>query len=155
MAQLPGREPYAGLNVNNVPSPTVLRATLLQFLRYGLAGGVAALTHLVVLVVLTEVVRLPATLASAVGFSCAVPVNYVLQHRFVFNRRSRHLVFFPRYLSITLLTLGLNTVLFWLLTEGLGVFYVVSQVITIGLIVPLNYVLNRAFTFSDLVAERT
>jgi putative flippase GtrA len=54
-----------------------------------------------------------------------------------------------------LLTLGLNTVLFWLLTAGLGLFYVASQIVTIALIVPLNYVLNRSFTFSDLAAQRS
>lgn len=129
------------------------RATLLQFLRYGLAGSAAAATHLIVLVLLSEIARTPETLASAVGFCCAVPVNYALQHRFVFNRSSQHLLFFPRYVSITLLTLGLNTLLFWLLTSGLGLFYVASQVVTIGLVVPLNYLFNRHFTFARLAAD--
>jgi putative flippase GtrA len=131
------------------------RATLLQFLRYGLAGGAAAATQLAVLVLLTELARTPSTLASAVGFGCAVPVNYALQHRFVFNRSRRHLLYFPRYVSITLLTLALNTGLFWLLTDGLGLFYVASQVVTIGLIVPLNYALNRYITFTDLASQRS
>jgi putative flippase GtrA len=130
------------------------RDTQLQFLRYGLAGGAAALTHLVVLVLLTELAHVAPTLASALGFTCAVPVNYALQHRFVFNRSRQHLLFFPRYVSITLLTLGLNTGLFWLLNTGLGLYYVASQVVTIGLIVPLNYVLNRCVTFNDLAAQR-
>ena len=51
--------------------------------------------------------------------------------------------------------MALNVGLFWLLTSGLGVYYVLSQIITIGLIVPLNYVLNRSFTFSDLAAQRS
>ena len=131
------------------------RDTLLQFLRYGLAGGLAAATHIVVLVVLTEFAMANPTLASAVGFGCSIPVNYALQHRFVFNRSRQHLRFFPRYVSITLLTLALNTGLFWLLTEGLGLFYVASQVVTIGLIVPLNYALNRCFTFSALAPVAT
>ena len=130
------------------------RDTLLQFLLYGLAGGAAALTHLIVLVLLAELAHFPPTLASALGFASAVPVNYALQHRFVFNRSSQHLLFFPRYVSITLLTLGLNTGLFWLLNTGLGLYYVTSQVVTIGLIVPLNYVLNRCVTFNDLAAQR-
>ena len=112
------------------------RATLLQFVRYGLSGSAAAVTHLIVLVVLTELGGVPSTLASALGFVGALPVNYGLQHRFVFNRSRRHTVFFTRYLAVTLLTLALNTCLFWALTSGLGVFYVASQIITIGLIVP-------------------
>jgi putative flippase GtrA len=131
------------------------RDTRLQFLRYVLAGGAAAATHLAVLVLLTELVRIPSTVGSAVGFGCAVPVNYALQHRFVFNRSRQHLLYFPRYLSITLLTLALNTGLFWLLTDGFGLFYVASQVVTIGLIVPLNFTLNRCIAFTDLASQRS
>ena len=103
------------------------RTILLQFVLYGLSGSAAAATHLLVLVVLTELGGAPSTLASAVGFICALPVNYSLQHRFVFNKSRQHTVFFMRYLAVTLLTLGLNTCLFWLLTTGLGIFYVASR----------------------------
>ena len=89
------------------------RATLLQFLRYGLSGSAAAAIHLLVLVVLTELVGAPSTLASALGFVCALPVNYSLQHRFVFNKSSGHILFIPRYVTVTLLTLAFNTCLFW------------------------------------------
>lgn len=132
-----------------------LRPTLLQFLRYGVAGSAAAATHLAVLVLLTELTAVPSTLASALGFACAVPVNYALQHRFVFNPgSSRHLLLFSRYVAVTLLTMALNVGLFWLLTSGLGVFYVLSQIITIGVIVPLNFAINRSYTFADLATGR-
>ena len=39
------------------------------------------------------------------------------------------------------------------LTTGLDVFYIVSQIITLGIIVPLNFIVNRSFTFADLAAE--
>jgi putative flippase GtrA len=129
------------------------REILLQFLRYGLSGATAAATLLFVLVVLTELVGAPSTLASALAFASAVPVNYALQHRFVFNKRRRHGRFFGRYVGVTLLTMALNTGLFWALTTGLGVFYLVSQIITIGVIVPLNFVINRSFTFADRTVQ--
>jgi putative flippase GtrA len=129
------------------------RATLLQFVRYGLSGSAAAATHLLVLVVLTELVGAPSTLASALGFVCALPVNYGLQHRFVFNKSRQHTVFFTRYVTVTLLTLALNTFLFWALTSGLGLFYLASQIITIAIIVPLNFAVNRSFTFVDFAAQ--
>jgi putative flippase GtrA len=126
---------------------------MLQFVLYGLSGLAAVATLLLVLVALTELGGVPSTLASAVAFLCALPVNYGLQHRFVFSRSSRHGVFFTRYLVVTFLTAALNTCLFWVLTSGLGLFYVASQIITIGLIVPLNFAINRSFTFADLAAE--
>jgi putative flippase GtrA len=130
------------------------RATLVQFLRYGLSGATAVATLLVALVVLTEVAGAPPTLASVLAFGCALPVNYALQHRFVFNRNRQHRQFFARYVGVTLFTMALNAGLFWVLTAALGVFYVASQVITLGVIVPLNFVINRSFTFADLATER-
>ena len=41
-----------------------------------LSGGAAVATHLAVLIALTELAGMPSTLASAVGFAYAVPVNY-------------------------------------------------------------------------------
>lgn len=126
-----------------------MRALLAQLVRYGLAGSAAALTHLVVLVLLVELAGCPKTLASALGFAAATPVNYGLQHRFVFRRRGRHGRFLARYLGVTGATLGLNTVLFALFTTGLGVPYLPAQVGTIGIIVLVNFTLNRQFTFAS------
>ena len=107
------------------------------------------------LVVLVEVALSPAVMASWLGFSCGSIVNYALQHRFVFSRSSCHGLHFRRYVAVTLATMALNTALFWVLSSGLGVFYVASQVITIGCIVPINFMINRNFTFADLPVRRS
>ncbi|HSA79715.1 MAG TPA: GtrA family protein [Geminicoccaceae bacterium] len=124
------------------------RRTLVQFTRYGLSGGAAAATHLAVLVVLIELAASPPILASVLGFACATVVNYALQHRFVFARSRGHASYFPRYLAVTLATMTLNTLLFWTLSSGIGIHYLASQVITIGVIVPINFAANRSFTFA-------
>ena len=124
------------------------RQTVGQFLRYGLSGSAAALTHLAILALLVELAASPPVLASVAGFAGATVVNYTLQHRFVFGRSSGHGWYFPRYVAVTMLTMGLNTLLFWFLTAAVGVYYLASQLITIGLIVPLNFVVNRNFTFA-------
>ena len=129
------------------PLPLPVRRILAQLTRYGIAGGTAVGVHLAVLVALVELAGSPAAMASWVGFACGTIVNYALQHRFVFSRSSGHGLYFPRFASVTLATMALNTVLFWALWRGLGVFYLASQVITIGCIVPISFILNRTFTF--------
>jgi putative flippase GtrA len=131
-------------------SPACLpeRRSLAQFARYGIAGGAAVGVHLAVLVILVELAGSPAVMATVVGFACGTIVNYALQHRFVFSRCSGHGWYFPRYVAVTMATMALNTALFWALTSGLGVFYLASQVITIGIVVPVNFAINRSFTFA-------
>jgi len=131
------------------PLVAVLDQRLLgQFTRYGLSGGAAAATHLAVLSILVELAGSPPVLASVVGFVCATLVNYTLQHRFVFFRSRGHGSYLPRYLSVTMGTMILNTLLFWTLSSAVGLDYLASQVITIGVIVPINFALNRNYTFA-------
>ena len=116
--------------------------------RYVVAGGLAVLTLYAVLAFLIEVVGTNETFASAVGYGFGVPVNYLLQHRFVFASRRQHVDTLPWYASITAVTLGLNTVLFWLLVERFSVPYGWAQALTLGVITPINFILNRMVTFS-------
>jgi putative flippase GtrA len=125
-----------------------------QLFRYGLAGGVAVVTHLAVLMLLVELAASPPTLASLLGFACATVVNYLLQHRFVFVRARGHGAYFPRYVAVTMATMSLNTLLFWGFYDGFGLYYPLSQLITIGIIVPLNFMINRSFTFAEPAAGR-
>jgi putative flippase GtrA len=118
-----------------------------QLTRYGLSGCAAVAAHLTVLIFLVELAGSPPVLASVLGFACATLINYALQHRFVFSRFRDHSLYFPCYLAVSLGTLTLNTLLFWTLSSGLGIHYLASQVITIGVIVPINFMLNRSFTF--------
>ncbi len=119
-----------------------------QMVRYGVAGSTAALTHLAVLALLVELAGCPKTLASALGFVAGTLVNYALQHRFVFRREGGHGRFFVRYAMVTAATMALNTALFALFADGLGVPYLIAQAVTIGLVASVNFLLNRHVTFA-------
>lgn len=130
-------------------------AVALQFGRYGFAGGTSVLTHLAVLTALVELASFDKTLASTIGFLCAIPVNYLLQHRFVFFRSGRHGRFFVRYVTVTLAGLCLNAALFLLGIKVFGFHYVATQIAVIGVIFVLNFFVNRSFTFSDTEPARS
>ncbi|WP_419908179.1 GtrA family protein [Hoeflea sp.] len=129
------------------------RKAATQFVRYGIAGGCALATHLVVLWGLHELFGVEEVLASAVGFLAAIPVNYALQHRYVFSSQRRHVTAAPRYLATTLAGLGLNTILFALATLVLAIPYLLAQVIVTVLVFLFNFLVNRHFTFSNPAGE--
>jgi putative flippase GtrA len=120
-----------------------------EFMRYSIAGFAAAATHLAVLAGLVQLMQAPKPMASAVGFCCAIPVNYLIQHRFVFGRTGGHTIYFTRYMTVTLILLAVNVIIFSLLTQIIGVFYVFAQILVIGIVFVLNFLVNRTFTFSD------
>lgn len=120
-----------------------------RFFRYLVSGGLAAATHFAVLVALVEWAAMNPTLATTFGFEAAIFVNYPLQYFWTFSATGQHRVVFTRYVIVTVAAFGLNTVLFWSLLTQIGVWYPLAQVIATGVVVIVNYTVNRHFTFLD------
>lgn len=123
------------------------RPLIFQFLRYAIAGGLALGVHLAVLASLVDGFGLDETLASAIGFCCAVPINYTLQRRLVFRSAVPLARSFVAYCAVTFAMLGLNVLIFWVLFAEIGLHFLAAQVVTTVAIVMLNYIANRSITF--------
>ena len=120
-----------------------------EIFRYGVAGGTALTVWLGVLALMVEVFAINETLASAIGFICATPVNYTLQKVYVFKSSANISSSFSIYCAITVTTLAINTFLFWLILTYSNLHYTLVQIITTVFIVLLNYYANRTFTFAS------
>ena len=123
------------------------------FIRYCISGGIAAVMHFSVLILLIEWVGLNPTLASATGFCAATCVNYSLQYYWTFMATGPHSVIFARYVMVTLTMLGVNTGLFWTLNEVYDIHYVIAQAAAIGTVVLFNFIINQRYTFTAPVAK--
>ena len=85
------------------------------FIRYTLAGSVAAAVHFGMLWLLVEQAGVYPTTASALGFCAAVFVNYSLQYYWTFEARGPHRLLFMRYVVVTL---AMFVVMFVFLVRG-------------------------------------
>ena len=119
-----------------------------SFARYLVSGTMATLLHLGVLTMLVELWSIHATLATTIGFLAASVLNYLMQYYWTFGSGGAHMIRFSRYCTVTGITMGINSGVFWVLNEGVGMPYLISQIVTTGLIVILNYEANRRFTFA-------
>lgn len=118
-----------------------------RLLRYGVAGGMSAATHVGTLTLLVESGSARPVAASSIGFLLSVLVSYTLQKRWVFASPTRHRIAVPRFLTATLTALVLNTAVLWLGTEILSLNYLVVQLTALVLIPLSNYVINSTWTF--------
>lgn len=117
------------------------------FIRYGIAGGTAASLLFCILIILVAYFDVDPILSSAIAFITASLVNYSLQYFWAFKSTTSHLTAFIRYTSITLLMLGVNTLIFLILNTGMGIYYLMAQVTSTLVVFILNYSLNRSYTF--------
>jgi len=117
------------------------------FIRYTISGGLAALVHFLVLIILVEKIAVNPTFASAIGFCMAIFVNYNMQYHWTFKSSGTHRTIFIRYVLITFVMLGVNTIIFWFLFEKQGLVYLLAQVIATGIVMFMNFVINKNYTF--------
>jgi len=107
---------------------------LRQFFRFSGVGCVSAVAHYGLLILLVQGVRADAVTASAAGALLGAVVNYALNYRFTFRSNKAHHESFSKFAVVALVGLGLNTLLMWILVDGLGAYYLLAQVLTTGLV---------------------
>jgi putative flippase GtrA len=120
-----------------------------QFIKYVICGGLSALTWLIVLWIGVELLVLPKTLSSFIGFCVGSIINYSLQHRVVYKKSGGHDLFFKRYVLVTSIMQIVNITTFWGLVTYTSIQYILAQVLVIGLVFICNYIINSIYTFMN------
>jgi dolichol-phosphate mannosyltransferase len=122
-----------------------------RFLRFCAVGSVGAAVNLVVLYSLTEsgVFYL---LSGFIGIEAAVLLNFVLNRSWTFKDRGARglrsvLTALYRDHAVRFVGIVLDLVILWILTSFVGVYYLVSQVIGIGVAMLWNYGGNQWWTW--------
>lgn len=120
---------------------------LRQFSTFALIGGLATATQYAILIVLVHLGMAP-TLASAVGFALSATLSYCCNYRFTFRSRQQHGVTAPRFLTVALVGLTLNSLIVYALVAA-GWYYLLAQVCATGAVLAFNFAGNRLWTFGD------
>ena len=118
-----------------------------QFIKYVISGSLSTLTCLILLWIGVELLSLPKTLSSFIGFCVGSIINYSLQHRFVYKKSGNHGVFLKRYVLVTSIMQIVNIAMFWGLVTYSNIQYIFAQVIVIGFVFICNYIINSTYTF--------
>lgn len=127
------------------------RRFLRQFVQYALVGGVAFVFDFVALFLLTERVGLHYLVSASIAFLLGLTTNYLLCIFWIFDYRAlKNLAHeFAIFSLIGLAGLLLNGSLIFLLTEFLGLHYLVARAQAAVLILLFNFSLKRFLLFSE------
>ena len=120
---------------------------LRQFVKFFGVGSASAVGHFGVLILLVQVFGMAAVPASAAGALIGAWINYVLNYRYTFRSDKKHSEAVFKFAVVALLGLVLNTLFMWLGVEIFSMHYLLSQVVTTGLVFIWNFVANRCWTF--------
>ena len=118
--------------------------------RYIVAGVIGVVVNVGVLYGLTHFLGMWYLAASMVSFVVSLLVSFALQKMWTFQDRGMQVAGrqFLVYLAIALFNLGLNSLCMYFFTSILGIWYVISQLLSSGLIAISSFFLYRAFVFT-------
>ncbi len=125
----------------------MILSELRKFSKYVVAGLLATAAHYVVMVTLVQWAGWPEVLSSSMGFITGACVKYPLNYWGVFASEQAHGVAVPRFVLSLAIAFVLNAALLAILLRALDVHYMVSQVLTTGAVLFVNYLLARHWIF--------
>ena len=122
----------------------------LQLLRYGFVGGVAFVADYGSLYLLTEVAHFHYLTSAAVAFVIGLTVNYLLSISWVFKKErvTKPWIEFVVFATIGIIGLGLNEGIMYLFTECLQVHYMLSKLISTGVVFFWNFFARKLLLFT-------
>lgn len=136
--------------------PTLIaryRPLIRQFAVFVGVGLTAAAGHFATLALLVEAAGFGPVLASACGFLVGATISYNLNRRFTFDATRSHAGAVPRFAIVAGTAFVLNAILMDVLVHRLGVFYLLAQVITIGLTMIFTFTSYRLWAFAHREEE--
>ncbi len=122
-------------------------ALLRQFVKFTGVGFVSAIGHYGLLIALVQLAAVSAVPASAAGALLGAWINYALNYRYTFRSNRQHREAMLRFAVVAAVGLILNTLFMWVGVELINVHYLLSQVVTTGLVLIWSFAANRYWTF--------
>jgi putative flippase GtrA len=119
-----------------------------QFIRFTGAGLTSAIGHYGLLIFLTQVAHVDAVVASAAGATLGACINYAINYRFTFRSTKQHSESVTKFALVASVGLVLNTFFMWIGVHLLDANYLLSQIVTTGLVLIWSFIGNRYWTFS-------
>jgi len=125
------------------------KAFLLKFLKFGLVGFSGVFVDFGITYLAKEKLHIPKYIANAIGFTTAASTNYYLNRIWTFESTNPEIAMeYTEFLAISLIGLGINTLILWLLVSRFKMNFYLAKVFAIAVVTVWNFLANAYITFN-------
>lgn len=121
-----------------------------QFVKFGLVGVLNTIIHYLAFLLMYRLLNFPMLLASGLGYSAGIVNSYLINRVWTFeiksNRRPRE---FLCFVTVNLVSMGVNLGTLKLLVDGDGMQPEFAQVLAIFSSLVVNFAGNKWWTFAQ------
>ena len=122
---------------------------LAQFIKFCVVGGSGVFVDFGITYLLKEKARINKYLANSAGFICAATSNYILNRIWTFSSHDPAIIQqYLTFLGISLIGLGINNGIIYLLAERARMNFYLAKLFAIGTVTIWNFFMNYFVTFT-------
>lgn len=135
------------LNVFHIKVSRELEHLLVQIFKFGIVGVVATLIDFIFLYLFKDCLDFPLLLSNTLSFVISVIYNYWASLTFVFdvNKEKSKRRNFIIFVICSFIGLLLNDLMVYVITDKLGVYYMISKVIATLFVMVFNFITRKKF----------
>ena len=127
------------------------KAFLTKFLRFCVVGASGTAIDFGLTWLCKEIFKIPKFIANAIGFVVAATSNYILNRIWTWGSTNENVgAEYTKFFIVSLIGLGINTLILYILNEKLKWNFYLSKVFATGVEMVWNFLANNYFTFAGL-----
>lgn len=128
------------------------KAFILRFLRFCVVGVSGTIIDFGLTWLCKEKFHVPKFIANAIGFVVAATSNYILNRLWTWQSTNEQVgVEYVKFFTVSLIGLGLNTLILYLMHEKFKLGFYLSKVFATGVVMLWNFFANNFFTFAAVL----
>ena len=121
-----------------------------KFVKFGIVGFSGVFVDFGITYLTKEKLKVPKFIANAIGFSTAATTNYYLNRIWTFQSNNPEvMVEFGEFFAISMLGLGINTLILWTLVTKFKMNFYVAKIFAIAVVTIWNFFANAFITFNS------
>lgn len=125
------------------------KAFFYKFIKFGIVGFTGVFVDFGITYLSKEKLKIPKYVANAIGFSTAATTNYFLNRVWTFRSNNPEvMVEFGEFFAISMVGLGINTLILWLLVSKFKMNFYMAKLFAIGVVTIWNFLANAFITFN-------
>ncbi|MCX6233053.1 MAG: GtrA family protein [Bacteroidetes bacterium] len=126
----------------------ITRELIFKFLKFGIVGASGVLVDFGFTYLCKEILKIQKYIANAIGFTLAASSNYILNRIWTFHSQNPEIAIeYSKFLFISLIGLGINTLILWTLVSKFNKQFYISKLFAIAIVTVWNFFINMIFTF--------
>jgi len=120
-----------------------------EFLKFAFVGLIGTFINLIILYSFTEFLGIYYLFSAMVAFIISASNNFILNKIWTFKEKIKDKILskYIKFFSISIIALLVNLFFLYIFTEFLGIYYMISQVLAIGIALIINFLGNKIWTF--------